>query len=175
MASLTEWNEFEQTAGDSEGQRSLACCSPRGRKESDKTEQLNNNNNKEIHLKVSRETGVPRRQKNRSGAYCRRHLASREPSAVFCFQHVPTLLWGLAHSQRQTHGLGGGGGGTVMRLQPLTGGIMLPKQDQSGSVSEIFWLELEKDPVPGAMGQKRVEVEEEGGLILSHTEKACLL
>ena len=52
---------------------------------------------------------------------------------------------------------------------------MLPKQDQSGSVSEIFWLELEKDPVPGAMGQKRVEVEEEGGLILSHTEKACLL
>lgn len=68
-----------------------------------------------------------------------------------------------------------GGGVTVMRLQPLTGGIMLPKQDQSGSVSEIFWLELEKDPVPGAMGQKRVEVEEEGGLILSHTEKACLL
>ena len=27
-------HEFEQTLGDSEGQGSLACCSPRGRKES---------------------------------------------------------------------------------------------------------------------------------------------
>ena len=33
--------EFEQTLGDSEGQGSLACCSPRGLKESDVTEQLN--------------------------------------------------------------------------------------------------------------------------------------
>ena len=32
--------EFEQTLGDGEGQRSLACCSPWGRKESDTTEQL---------------------------------------------------------------------------------------------------------------------------------------
>ena len=30
---------------DSEGQRSLGCCSPLGHKESDKTKQLNNNNN----------------------------------------------------------------------------------------------------------------------------------
>ena len=36
--------ELEQTAGDSEGQGSLACCSPWGHKESDITEQLNNNN-----------------------------------------------------------------------------------------------------------------------------------
>ena len=35
--------EFEQTLGDSEGQGSLACCSPRGHKESDMTERLNNN------------------------------------------------------------------------------------------------------------------------------------
>ena len=34
-------HEFEQTLGDSEGQGSLACCSPWGRKESDMTEQLN--------------------------------------------------------------------------------------------------------------------------------------
>ena len=27
--------EFEQTLGDGEGQGSLACCSPRGRRESD--------------------------------------------------------------------------------------------------------------------------------------------
>ena len=30
-------HEFEQTWGDSEGQGSLACCSPWGRKESDMT------------------------------------------------------------------------------------------------------------------------------------------
>ena len=30
--------EFEQTIGDGEGQGSLVCCSPRGHKESDKTE-----------------------------------------------------------------------------------------------------------------------------------------
>ena len=35
-------HEFEQTLGDSEGQQSLACCSPWGRKESDLTQQLNN-------------------------------------------------------------------------------------------------------------------------------------
>ena len=37
-------HEFEQTLGDSEGQGSLACCSPWGCKESDMTEWLNNNN-----------------------------------------------------------------------------------------------------------------------------------
>ena len=34
---------LEQAPGDGEGQGSLACCSPWGHKESDKTEQLNNN------------------------------------------------------------------------------------------------------------------------------------
>ena len=33
--------EFDQTLGDSEGQGSLACCSPWGCNESDTTEQLN--------------------------------------------------------------------------------------------------------------------------------------
>ena len=37
--------EFEQTLGNSKGQRSLACCSPCGRKELDMTEPLNNSNN----------------------------------------------------------------------------------------------------------------------------------
>ena len=36
-------HEFEQAPGDGEGQGSLACCSPWGSKESDTTEQLNNN------------------------------------------------------------------------------------------------------------------------------------
>ena len=35
--------EFEQAQGDGEGQGSLACCSPWCQKESDMTEQLNNN------------------------------------------------------------------------------------------------------------------------------------
>ena len=34
-------HESEQAPGDSEGQGSLVCCSPRGRKESDTTERLN--------------------------------------------------------------------------------------------------------------------------------------
>ena len=36
-------HECEQALGDGEGQGSLACCSPWGHKESDTTEQLNNN------------------------------------------------------------------------------------------------------------------------------------
>ena len=35
-------HEFEQALGESEGQGSLECCSQRGRKESDMTEQLSN-------------------------------------------------------------------------------------------------------------------------------------
>ena len=34
-------HEFEQAPGNGDGQGSLACRSPRGRKESDMTEQLN--------------------------------------------------------------------------------------------------------------------------------------
>ena len=36
-------HEFEQPLGDGEGQGSLVSCSPWGRKESDTTERLNNN------------------------------------------------------------------------------------------------------------------------------------
>ena len=35
-------HEFELTLGDGEGQGSLACCSPRGHRQSDMTERLNN-------------------------------------------------------------------------------------------------------------------------------------
>ena len=38
-------HEFEQAPGDSEGQGSLGCCSPRGHPEWDKTEWLNSKNN----------------------------------------------------------------------------------------------------------------------------------
>ena len=35
-------HEFEESQGDGEGQRSLVCCRPRGCKESDTAQQLNN-------------------------------------------------------------------------------------------------------------------------------------
>ena len=38
-------HELEQTLGDSEGQGSLECCHPWGRKEVDMTEPLNNRSN----------------------------------------------------------------------------------------------------------------------------------
>ena len=43
-------HEFEQAPEDGDGQGSLACCSPRGRKESDRTEQLNNNARSGCHM-----------------------------------------------------------------------------------------------------------------------------
>ena len=43
--------EFEQAPGDSEGQGSLVCCSTWGCKESDTTEQLNNNRNEFLSIK----------------------------------------------------------------------------------------------------------------------------
>ena len=41
-------HEFEQTLGDSKGQRSLVCYSSWGRKELDTTERPNNNKRREI-------------------------------------------------------------------------------------------------------------------------------
>ena len=52
---MVEWHhrlsgpKFEQAPGDGEGQGSLACCSPRGHKELDKTERLNSNNSSFYH------------------------------------------------------------------------------------------------------------------------------
>ena len=40
-------HEIEQTPGDDEGQGSLVCCSPWGRRELDTTERLNKNNKRE--------------------------------------------------------------------------------------------------------------------------------
>ena len=51
-------HEFEQSLGDGEGQEGLVCCSPWGLKESDMTEQLNNN--KEISLDSEKWTDVDR-------------------------------------------------------------------------------------------------------------------
>ena len=41
ITNLTDMSPFEQTLGDRQGEGSLVCCSPWGRKESDTTQQLN--------------------------------------------------------------------------------------------------------------------------------------
>ena len=46
-------HEFEHTAGDSEGQGSLVCCSPWGRRDSDMTEWPNNNETPFLILDIS--------------------------------------------------------------------------------------------------------------------------
>ena len=46
--------EFEQTLGDSEGQKRLECCSPWGHKEMDTTEQLNNNKKSLLTAKTNK-------------------------------------------------------------------------------------------------------------------------
>ena len=46
-------HEFERAPGAGEGQGSLVCCSPWGHKESDMTEQLNNNNKLKVTLEYS--------------------------------------------------------------------------------------------------------------------------
>ena len=45
-----EGHEFEQALGDSEGQGSLACCSPWGCKGSDMPQQANNNKNEKFWI-----------------------------------------------------------------------------------------------------------------------------
>ena len=45
-------DEFEQAQGDGEGQESLTCCSPWGRKELNMTERLNNNMSLSVSLFV---------------------------------------------------------------------------------------------------------------------------
>ena len=52
-------HEFEQTLGVSEIQGSLAGCRPRGRKESDTTERLNNNHQNIFTMKVKVKVAQP--------------------------------------------------------------------------------------------------------------------
>ena len=56
-------HEFEQTLGDSEGQGSLVCYSPRGRKTSDTTEGLNKKKGisspRRAEIKCSSEERIP--------------------------------------------------------------------------------------------------------------------
>ena len=53
MASLTQWTWIWANLGDGEGQGSLECCSPWGRKELDTTEQLNSNIKEETEAQMA--------------------------------------------------------------------------------------------------------------------------
>ena len=55
-------NEFEQTSGDHEGQGSLMCCSPWGRKESDTTEWLIETTQKEWDTETRHSKDEPSEQ-----------------------------------------------------------------------------------------------------------------
>ena len=57
-------HEFEQTPGDGEGHGDLACCSPWDHKESDTTEQLNNNNSGKCLLDINSSNLAIRAQSN---------------------------------------------------------------------------------------------------------------
>ena len=52
-------HESEQTLGDNEGQRRLACCSPWGCKESDMTQRLNDDKHSELKRRLWTVAGVP--------------------------------------------------------------------------------------------------------------------
>ena len=56
--------EFKQTLGDGEGQGSLVCCSPWGRKELDMTQRLNNKK-QETELQDLRTDGLQKRTKQK--------------------------------------------------------------------------------------------------------------
>ena len=66
-------HEFEQTLGDSEGQGSLACCSPRVRKELDTTatEQQRQIGDDSVTSQVTRD------QRNRMGGFIDRPLGEK--------------------------------------------------------------------------------------------------
>ena len=92
--------EFEQTSGDSEGQRSLVCCSPWGRKESDTIEQLTTMARK-MH-------GLPRWLSGKEATcQCRRHGFDHCIGKIPWrkkWQPTPVFLPEKSHGQRSLVG-----------------------------------------------------------------------
>ena len=99
-AKLFYQHEFEQTPGDGERQGSLACCSSRGGKESDTTQRLNNDNNKELE---NRRAVFPRPPVSVF------HLGLQSLACLACCISTPGSCIGIhmsrenMHSQTTTH------------------------------------------------------------------------
>ena len=85
-------HEFEQTPRDREGQGSLACCSPWGRKESDMTEWLNNNKTRIKRVrKVYLEEALIFRQE--AMRYCSRQTTKMAPRFLPKGTHETPFPW----------------------------------------------------------------------------------
>ena len=93
-------HEIEQASGDGKGQGRLVCCSPRDHKESDTTEQLNNNNMR--HRITNYADYISRKEISP----LMRPLASHFPSPGGtivpvphrAFQRLPAYLCQISHS-----------------------------------------------------------------------------
>ena len=87
MTSLTGWtgHEFEQALGVGDRQGGLACCSPWGRKESDRTWRLNSNNVLNMSMPPS--------------AWLPEHMKHSSPSTLT--EHVTPVRNELVLSQRE--------------------------------------------------------------------------
>ena len=87
MAGWHHWlngHEFEQTQGESEGQGSLACCSPWGHKESDTSEHLSKNNQWSFHKTQKEGVQKPRLvNENTSRCHHTRHQTSQGRKLFF--------------------------------------------------------------------------------------------
>ena len=99
-------HEFEQTPGDSEGQGSLVCYSPRGHKELDMPELQNNKNNNLTNIK--RHDGPENWPQNGERVTCSlREGATVQPPAgaacimlevpILCLSHTPV------HKPKEMH------------------------------------------------------------------------
>ena len=66
-------HEFEQALGGSEGQRSLVCCSPWGRKESDMTERTATGKEKSKHYKCYKAEDHHKLHKFQKNSFCLTH------------------------------------------------------------------------------------------------------
>ena len=84
-------HEFEQTLGDSEGQGSLACCSPWSCKEWDMTEQLKNNKGGAFLIFVLKGISQPIHEQRRSSGVNRR----RGHPPVICSANLPETCPGI--------------------------------------------------------------------------------
>ena len=83
-------HEFGQTPGDDEAQGSLVCRSPRGHKESDTTERLNNKNNNHCEIKFSMlELPLPM-----YSLVCKLHIEKKERAKIkeICYQGFINLI-----------------------------------------------------------------------------------
>ena len=126
-------HEFEQTLGDSEGQGSLACCSPWGHGELDTTEQLNNHHTQ--RLSRSKLIIVPLRKHSD-----RTSNSTRSQTLQFGAQYAPPddpPPWSLQRAE-STRRLGGGvvgGSGEIGR-----GTICLAFPEPHTEPFKILWF-----------------------------------